>query len=55
MEFNKRKLAFLLAIIVLVCSTLAPVAYAAVYKVGSRGSEVKTIQTKLKRWGYYLF
>ena len=29
------------------------VAYAAVYKQGSRGQTVKTIQTKLKNWGYY--
>ena len=27
--------------------------YAAVYKRGSTGDAVKTIQTKLKRWGYY--
>ena len=30
-----------------------PHANAAVVKVGSRGDVVKTIQTKLKRWGYY--
>ncbi len=29
------------------------VAYAAVYKQGSSGQTVKTIQTKLKNWGYY--
>ena len=28
-------------------------AYAAVYKQGSTGSTVKTIQQKLKNWGYY--
>ncbi|MBQ3115963.1 MAG: spore cortex-lytic enzyme [Clostridia bacterium] len=28
-------------------------AYAAVYKQGSRGTTVKTIQRKLKNWGYY--
>ena len=27
--------------------------YAAVYKQGSSGSTVKTIQQKLKNWGYY--
>ncbi|MBQ2661328.1 MAG: spore cortex-lytic enzyme [Clostridia bacterium] len=53
MEFNKRKICFLLAIILLICFLLAPHTLAKVYKVGSRGSEVKTIQTKLKRWGYY--
>ena len=26
---------------------------AAVYRQGSSGEQVKTIQTKLKRWGYY--
>ncbi len=31
----------------------ASVAQAAVVKEGSSGSTVKTIQTKLKRWGYY--
>lgn len=31
----------------------ASVAQAAAVKVGSSGSTVKTIQTKLKRWGYY--
>lgn len=28
-------------------------AYAAVYQQGSKGATVKTIQTKLKNWGYY--
>ena len=28
-------------------------AYAAVYQQGSRGTTVKTIQQKLKNWGYY--
>lgn len=28
-------------------------AFAATVKVGSKGETVKTIQTKLKRWGYY--
>ncbi len=53
MEFNKRKLCFLLAITLLLSFILVPHSIAAVYKVGSRGSEVKQIQTKLKRWGYY--
>ncbi len=37
--------------ILIVC--IAPKADAAVVKVGSSGTVVKTIQTKLKRWGYY--
>lgn len=40
-------LATLLVVLVL------PRADAAVVKVGSSGAVVKTIQTKLKRWGYY--
>ena len=32
---------------------VAPCANAAVVKVGSSGTVVKNIQTKLKRWGYY--
>lgn len=39
--------------VVLLCAVVLPVANAAVIKVGSRGSTVKTIQSKLKRWGYY--
>ena len=33
--------------------TSVQTAYAAVYKQGSTGSTVKTIQQKLKNWGYY--
>ena len=29
------------------------VTFNAIYKQGSRGATVKTIQQKLKRWGYY--
>lgn len=53
MEFNKRKLCFALVLILLLSFILVPHSIAAVYKVGSRGEEVKQIQTKLKRWGYY--
>lgn len=45
-------LLLVVATVVAVAVTL-PVANAAVIKVGSRGTTVKTIQTKLKRWGYY--
>lgn len=48
--------AFVLALVtVLTISTafILPKADAAVVKVGSRGQTVRTIQTKLKRWGYY--
>ena len=45
-------------VIVLTCTALILIpddsaAEAAVYKYGSTGSVVKTIQTKLKNWGYY--
>ena len=30
-----------------------PTAYAAVFKQGNSGSTVRTIQQKLKNWGYY--
>lgn len=43
-------LVILATVLVLV---IAPKANAAVVKVGSRGTVVRTIQTKLKRWGYY--
>ena len=47
-----------LALAILTLATLVvvftmPSANAAVVKVGSTGATVKTIQTKLKRWGYY--
>ena len=48
--------AFVLAIVTLVTLLVVfafPQANAAVIKVGSTGETVKTIQTKLKRWGYY--
>jgi len=55
---TKRKLCGLMALIavnlavILAFSMLEP-SYAATYKQGSTGDAVKTIQTKLKRWGYY--
>ena len=56
-QTNKVKIvALALAIITLVTLLIVfslPVADAAVVKVGSTGATVKTIQTKLKRWGYY--
>lgn len=43
-----------MALITLVCLLAVVItADAAVVKVGSSGQTVKTIQTKLKRWGYY--
>ena len=56
---SKRKLCGLLALIavniaVIIALSLLGTSYAATtYKQGSSGDVVKTIQTKLKRWGYY--
>ena len=56
-QSNKVKIvALVLAIVTLATLVVVftmPVANAAVVKVGSTGATVKTIQTKLKRWGYY--
>lgn len=46
------KRAFCLAMSVLLLLSL-PCAMAATYRQGSTGAEVRTIQDKLKRWGYY--
>lgn len=46
-----RLFALLSAVALVVIVTTAP--QAAVYQQGSRGETVRTIQTKLKRWGYY--
>ena len=43
----------LLAAALLCISLTVSTAQAATYKKGSSGSTVRTIQTKLKRWGYY--
>ena len=57
MLLTKRKIyvmlaaALLLAALVFAC--VLPCVNAAAVKVGSRGEVVRTIQTKLKRWGYY--
>lgn len=60
---NKRKIDIIL-IVILIISTIAYLGYNiffredtnssyALSKYGSRSDEVKQIQTKLKRWGYY--
>lgn len=43
----------LLLLVVLSVAFATTTANAAVVKSGSRGATVRTIQTKLKRWGYY--
>ena len=56
MQQNRRKLWGALALLFALNITLialAQTAQAAVYRQGSTGAEVRTIQTKLQRWGYY--
>lgn len=42
-----------LALIFMLCLSISGAAMAATLRIGSSGEEVKTLQTKLKRWGYY--
>ena len=42
-----------LTVMILICSMLLPTGAFALSKLGSRGSEVINIQTRLKNWGYY--
>ena len=56
MNFQKRRLLAALAILFVVNIALILMiqnAQAATYRVGSTGTQVRTIQDKLKRWGYY--
>ena len=56
MGAQRRKLMASLAVIFAVnilIITLAQSAQAATYRQGSSGEAVRTIQTKLQRWGYY--
>ena len=51
---NKRRRMVLLLLTVLLLAGLAAIpASAATYRKGSSGEAVRTIQQKLKRWGYY--
>ena len=56
MNFQKRRLLAALAILFVVNIALILMiqnVQAATYRVGSTGTQVRTIQDKLKRWGYY--
>lgn len=57
MKKLKKKRLFIIAlsiIIIFIINIVVFINYSlAISKYGSRGSEVTTIQTKLKRWGYY--
>ena len=44
----------IICIFIIVCNSILFIKYStALSKYGSRGTEVRTIQEKLKRWGYY--
>lgn len=46
--------ALMLALVLVICLVLQTTVYAAdALKVGSSGDDVTSLQTKLKRWGYY--
>ncbi len=50
----KKKAIALLSIVLVLCFALIPTMNVyALSKYGSRGSEVREIQTRLKKWGYY--
>ena len=58
MKSKKRKIKFgiitIISVIILLFNSIIFIKYSeALSKYGSRGNEVTTIQTKLKRWGYY--
>ncbi len=50
---RSRRAAALLLAALLLCSILALPARAVTYRKGASGETVRTIQTKLRRWGYY--
>ncbi len=53
-KYRRLRLWTVLLMAVILCTTLTvSTVQAATYKKGSSGSTVRTIQTKLKRWGYY--
>ncbi len=49
----KNKLYYILAFIIIFSVILGSVSVSALSKMGSRGEEVRNIQTRLKKWGYY--
>ncbi len=56
--YKKKRLKFFVitisCILILLCNSIFLIKYSdALSKYGSRGDEVRTIQSKLKRWGYY--
>lgn len=53
MDTSRKKYAVTLAFALALCMLLQSTVYAASLRQGSSGQEVTTLQTKLKRWGYY--
>lgn len=55
MKPNKQIAIFAVALVlcVVVSAAVCPDAFAAVLKRGSSGAEVRSLQTRLKNWGYY--
>ena len=49
----KNKLFIIFTFILIFAVILGSISVSALSKMGSRGSEVKNIQTRLKNWGYY--
>lgn len=52
MRLFKRYISFFLVVMIVTLS-VQPIALAEVLRYGSRGSSVRELQTRLKRWGYY--
>ena len=51
---NRKRLTFMAALIIVICIIAGITADCfALSKIGSRGTEVRNIQTRLKQWGYY--
>lgn len=50
---NDKRYIIIIALILLFTLTLGGISASALSKMGSRGSEVRNIQTRLKNWGYY--
>lgn len=53
MKLSIRRIRCLLAALLILMTVMIPQISEAALKRGSTGDEVKTLQTKLKRWGYY--
>ena len=50
---NNKKLGLFIILIIAFSILLCSISASALSKIGSRGTEVRNIQTRLKNWGYY--